>query len=505
MKIAIVGGGTAGWLAALMIKKVQQESHDVVVIESEKIGIIGAGEGSTGYLTDIIQGNTWDYGCNEADFFRETNATVKLGILHRDWKQLDHEYIAPLDGAAVSTTGTDYLLMHALLNDHPMHAVSDDGYYIEKNWSSFFWENGKIDNTKSHAYHFDGHLVGKYFKKVCGDSVKTIDAQVVDVALSQNGYIESVKLDDGQIVEADFFIDASGFAKLFSKKLDVPWISYSDFLPVDTAIPFILPPEEEIAPVTTAWAQKYGWMWMIPIQNRRGCGYVYDGSFISEDEAKKEIEQQLGHEIDPIKVIKFDTGRQAELWKKNCLFIGLSAAFAEPLEATSIHSTIMQLNSFVFHYLKDTRDETCNTGCVNRYNRKMGSMYDDFKDFLSVHYAGKRTDSEFWKMMSSGERLSPMAKDIIDMQKTKIVSPNDLDHYFGYAGAALYNWVLAGLGYIGKEEAERELSFYGQHELGRSVWELNSNSRAPLEKIMIKNTEFVHKVKEYADGNYFSK
>jgi tryptophan halogenase len=245
-------------------------------------------------------------------------------------------------------------------------------------------------------------------------------------------------------------------------------------------------------------------MWMIPVQGRRGCGYVYDSNFTSDEEAKAEIETQLGHEIEPIKIIKFDTGRQRELWKKNCLFIGLSAAFAEPLEATSIHSTIMQLNSFVFHYLKDTKEDTCNSGSINRYNRKMALMYDDFKDFLSIHYASQRTDSEFWKAMNAGEYLSPMAKDLIEMQRSKIVTQNDLDQYFGYAGAALYNWVLIGLGYIGKKEAVRELDFYSQHEIAKTVWDLHANSRAHLSEIMIDNTQFVNKIKEYADGNYFS-
>ena len=504
MKIVIVGGGTAGWLAALMIKKIQGDSHDVTVIESTKIGIIGAGEGSTGYLTDIIQGNTWDYGCNEADFLKETKATVKLGIKHKEWRQLGHEYIAPIDGAATSPIGTDYLLMHAILNDYPIHTVSDNGYFIEKGWSSFFWENGKIDNTRAHAYHFDGHLVGKYFKKVCGDSVHHVDDEVIDIELFDNGFVKSVKLKSGQMLEGDFFVDASGFSRIFADRLEVKWVSYSDYLPVNTAMPFILPSVEKVSPVTTAWALKNGWMWMIPTADRRGCGYVYDSNFTSDDDAKLEIEKQLGHEIDPIKIIKFDTGRQSQLWHKNCLFIGLSAAFAEPLEATSIHSTIMQLNLFIFHYLRDTFVDTCNFGSINRYNRKMALMYDDFKDFLSIHYASQRTDSEFWRMMSSGERLSPVAKDFIEMQKTKIVNQNDLDQYFGYAGASLYNWVLNGLGYIGKNEAEREMSFYNQYELGKTVWDLNMESRSQWNAIMIDNTEFIKLVGEYSNGNNFS-
>lgn len=197
MKIIIVGGGTAGWLAALMIKKVQGNSHSVTVIESSDIGIIGAGEGSTGQLVDIVRGISWDYGCNEADFLVETGATIKLGIIHRDWKELGHEYIAPLDSTAVPAIGTDYIMMHAIMNDLPVHTSSINGFMIEKNLSSYFWQDNKISSTASHAYHFDGHKVGKYFKKVCGKDVSIVDAKVLDLNLNHSGEIESLILDNG--------------------------------------------------------------------------------------------------------------------------------------------------------------------------------------------------------------------------------------------------------------------------------------------------------------------
>jgi flavin-dependent dehydrogenase len=507
MKITIVGGGTAGWLAALMIKKVQGDSHDVTVIESSEIGIVGAGEGSTGYLTDIIQGNTWDYGCNEEDFFKETGATVKLGIKHKEWKELGHEYIAPIDGSSVGTIGTDYMLMHAILNDLPPHMASDNGKLIEHNLSSFYKKEDMIENTKSHAYHFDAHLVGKYFKKVCGDSVNHIDAKVVEININSDQSIESVLLDSGETIESDFFIDASGFAKLFSKKLGIDWISYAKHLPVNTAMPFLLPYEdgEVIEPVTTAWAMSSGWMWKIPTQTRYGCGYVFDNNFISNEEAQKEIEEKLGKKIEPIRFLNFETGRLDKLWVKNCLFIGLSAAFAEPLEATSIHSTIVQLHTFIFDYLKNDKKDTCNGGSIGIYNRRMSKMYDDFKDFLSIHYLTQRDDSEFWKVAKSGKLLTERNKQYLEMQKSKIISPSDVDQYYGYAGAALYNWVMTGLGFIDKELANKELEFYQQHDLGKAVWDLNQSSFIDRKADIIDNTDFTMNIKEYASGNRFSK
>lgn len=507
MKITIVGGGTAGWLAALMIKKVQGDSHEVTVIESSQIGIVGAGEGSTGYLTDIIQGNTWDYGCNEEDFFRETNATVKLGIKHKEWKQLGHEYIAPIDGSAVGTIGTDYMLLYSILNDIPAHTSSDNGMYIEHNLSSFFKLGDLVDNTKGHAYHFDAHLVGKYFKKVCGDDVTHIDAKVLDINVEPNGSVESIVLDNGQTIYSDFFIDASGFARLFGKKLGIDWISYAKHLPVNTAMPFLIPhkDDERIEPVTTAWAQKAGWMWQIPTQDRIGCGYVFDNNFITNEQAHAEIEQKLGMEVEPIRFLNFETGRNDKLWFKNCLFIGLSAAFAEPLEATSIHSTIIQLHTFIFDYLKDTQEDTCNQGMINIYNHRMSKMYDDYKDFLSIHYITQRTDSEFWKWIGTGELLPDRALDYLELQKTKLLHPNDFDQYYGYAGASLYNWIMVGLGFVDKKLAKKELEFYNQYDIAEAVWKLNFNSFNDSKNDMIDNTDFILNIKEYANGNRFPK
>jgi tryptophan halogenase len=506
MRITVVGGGTAGWLAALMIKKVQGDSHDVTVVESSQIGIVGAGEGSTGYLTDIIQGNTWDYGCNEADFLAETNATIKLGIKHKEWKRLGHEYIAPIDGSAIATTGTDYLLLHAILNDLNPHEASENGKLIQSNMSSFYFEDGKIENTKSHAYHFDAHLVGQYFKKVCGQDVTHIDAKVLDINVDPNGNVDSIVLDNGQTVQSDFFVDASGFARLFGKKLGIDWISYAKHLPVNTAMPFLIPHTDgkRIEPVTTAWAQKAGWMWQIPTQDRYGCGYVFDNNFLSNDEAQIEIEQKLGMEIEPIRFLNFETGRSDKFWFKNCLSIGLAAAFAEPLEATSIHSTIVQLHSFIFDYLKDTKESTCNQGMINIYNRKTAKMYDDYKDFLAIHYVTERADSEFWRWIQTGELLPDKVLDYLELQKSKILHPNDFDQYYGYAGASLYNWVLTGIGIIDKKLAKSEMDFFNQYDIGKAVWDLSSDAFDNIKDGMIDNTDFVLNIKEYTSGYQFS-
>lgn len=494
MRICIVGGGTAGWLAALMIKKIQGDSHEVTLIESSRIGIVGAGEGSTGYLTDIIQGNSWNYGCNERDFFRETGATVKLGIRHRDWRHVGHSYIGPIDGSTSVGSDCDYMLLHALINDIPFHTASPNGYMIERSLSNYWpLEDGTLGNTSGHAYHFDAHRVGRYFKKVCGTGVTAIDAEVVDIALDDRGMITSVILADGRCIDADFFIDCSGFKRIFADKLGVPWISYRKHLPVNSAMPFLLPYEdgETIDPVTTAWAQTAGWMWQIPTQDRKGCGYVFCDDFISNDQAQLEIERVLGRKIEPIRFLKFDTGRAERHWMKNCLFLGLAAAFAEPLEATSIHSTIVQLNWFIFNYLRDERDETCNPASTTLYNRRVARMYDDFRDFLVLHYMTTRSDSEFWKWMNTQETATEKVRILLDLIKTRTIQPCDFDSYFGSAGSGLHNWIMAGLGMIGKDLALRDIRFYGREQLAIDSWLMHNHSMERTTGLMIPNTEMV--------------
>jgi hypothetical protein len=493
VQIVIVGGGTAGWLAALMIKKVYGDLHNITLIESKNIGIIGAGEGSTGYLTDIIQGNAWDYGCNEGDFFKETGATVKLGIKHKEWKKLGHTYIAPLDSPRLVNEKTDCSLSYAILKDYPFHLTSQNGFYIENNLSSFFEKDGKIENVKSHAYHFDGHRVGQYFKKVCGDSVSLIDDKVVDLELNQYGFIDYLILESGRKIQGDFFVDASGFNRIFSKKLNVAWKSYQDNLTVNTAMPFLLEHEEgkEIEPVTTSWAQKAGWMWMIPTQDRYGCGYVFDNNFISNEEAQKEIESKINKKINPIKFISFEAGRLEDAWKNNCLFIGLSSAFAEPLEATSIHSTIIQLKCFIFDFLKETTDETCNKGNTEIYNKKISKMYDDYKDFINIHYASEREDSEFWRFLKTGETLTERSKELLSIQKSRFLRRADFEEYEGYAGAPLYNWIMAGLGIIDKNLAKKEMELFKQESLSERQWTANLYEWKKIKKTMIKNDDFI--------------
>jgi tryptophan halogenase len=466
MNIVIVGGGTAGWVTALMITH-RHPNHKITVIESTKIGVIGVGESTTGMLTDLLINHNYQFGLDHNEFIIETGATLKYSIKHKGWtNNIDEFYQGPIDGSDTKEHTPDPLFSYAMANlsrDQLLNA-STCGYWIDKGLSNMNkWS--KTFNNHRHAMHVDAHLVSKYFKKhtLKKSNASHIDNEVIDAELDERGYIKSVRLKDNSVVEGDLFIDCSGFAQILMKKMPGnKWNSYQKNLPLNTGLPFQLKylPGETPEPFTTAWAQKNGWMWQIPLMDRKGCGYVFCDAYTTPEKAQKEIEIKLGREIDPIKVIKFDTGRQDSAWINNCITIGLSSAFLEPLEATSIHTTIVQGKVLAFEYIQSTLEDTVNPGSINVYNHRTRTMFDDVKDFLVMHYMGGRQDSEFWKYISTGVTKTPAVENLLEMAKHRMPTINDFPQYYGSAGWALYSYVMEGIGRLNKPNADREINIH---------------------------------------------
>lgn len=464
MHIVIVGGGTAGWMAALITAK-RHPNHKVTVIDSSEIGIIGVGESTTGLLTDILTNHFWDFGCDHDEFIIETGASLKYAIKHKGWtNNVDDYYIGPIDGSYTKELLPDVYFAYGMesLNDKEFIINSKIGHSIYNNMSNFNKHTKQFSNY-SHAMHVDAYLVGKYFKKVClrSENANHIDAKVVDANLdSVTGFIKSVKLEDGREIEGDFFLDCSGFKRILMNKLENNWVSYQKYLPNNSAIPFLKEYDEGEYPdpCTRAWALSSGWMWTIPLLERTGNGYVFCDDFISPEKAYEEIESKVGKNIKPAPLIKFNTGRQESAWVKNCITIGLASAFIEPLEATSIHSTIVQIRNFVFEYLRPTVEDTVNEGSRQIYNQRTRKMFDDLRDFLVAHYMGGRTDSEYWKYISSGATQTEFVSQLIEMSKHRMPSSHDFPTYYGSAGWPLYSYVLAGIGKLSKEVCSAELN-----------------------------------------------
>lgn len=472
MKIIIAGGGTAGWLTALYVLKKLPKQHEVVVIESSKLGIIGVGEGGTPFLGDIIRNVDCDFGIDGEEFTKETDAAMKMGIFHRNWKVRGEDYKAPLDFSPTHKQDNDAYLLHALENNIPFHLTTKLGWY---------WDQTKIPYSKvpsptknpdyyiseGHSYHFNTYLLGRYFKKiVCEAGGTYIDAVITEVSTNDNG-IESLTLDSGEVLTGDLYVDCTGFSKALITKLTDNWLDYSENLPINRAMAFYLPVEkgQEIPLWTIAHALSSGWMWQIPILNRFGCGYVFCDKYLTDEQAQEEIEKELGTKIEPYKFIKFQSGRFDKGWNKNCVALGLSYSFVEPLEATSIHSTIIQIENLT-EVISDKIS-------IDEYNIRASKLLDAIKDFISAHYSGGRTDSEFWKNV----KLTDFAQRMVDLSKTRLLTPDDIPAGKGHPQAFQYNMVLAGLGHITPELAKRTIDSLNIRDKMNKEWSEWSQAR----------------------------
>jgi len=462
MNIVIAGGGTAGWLAALFIVKTQPNIHNITVVASSKIGIIGAGENATGLFKDVLMGRFFDIDVSMDDFMSKTEATYKNGILNVNWTKDGSDYFTPLGCCSSYKGNDDIVFKYALANDKKnIHMYADSGYLHEKGR----WEEDL------QSFHFNSHKAGEYLKDIClRDGVTVIDSVIEDIELSETGDISGLRIEGGQLLAGDLFIDATGFSRLLMKKLDVDWVSYKDILPVDRAIPFFLDdPELMKRRYTTATALSSGWMWNVPLQTRVGAGYTYDSNFLTEDEAIKEVEDYLGYKVNPIKVIKFEAGRSQTTWVKNCISVGLAQSFVEPLEATSIHSTIVQLIVFVNEVLLPDWGSTNTEVSRDRFNLMCRRMNDATADFISLHYQGGREDTPFWRHMTHNKIVTPFAKTVIEHAKTKVPSITSYQaDLFTTAPICLWNWTLAGLNLLTPEVAKASLDATGREKLAKT-------------------------------------
>ena len=449
--ILIIGGGTAGWLAALVLGAEVRRLKcpcDITVVESSRIGTAGVGEGTTSVFRHLLA----HLGLDEFEFMRETGATIKLGIRHKDWRRTGHHYDGPLDvPEQLAGPGLD---LYSLRSGRPVTETHLFQHLIDRKRAPFAYRDERLipAGPYHHAYHFDQSRAGVWLRSKAQD-VRVIDDQVEDVQVGSSG-ITSVHLEGGRFLSADLYLDCTGFRRVLGSALGAQWLSYGDVLPVNRAMPFwINLKDEEISPVTLAWAQKNGWLWQIPTQERYGCGYVYSDAHTSPNEAQAEIEAVLGREIEPRNDIKIESGRLKDAWTGNCVALGLSSAFLEPLEATSVHGTVVQL------LLLSGMLGTLSSTDRDNYNATVGQQVDDFRDFIRLHYVSERRDSPFWQDIAA---THPKAvTDLLAFCKHRVPQQEDFPVFpFGlpHVGAELYLPVLDGLGLLNKEAAKTMLA-----------------------------------------------
>ena len=485
--IVIVGGGTSGWTTATMlIDRIFPETKtNITLIESKDVPIIGVGESTTGQMPYLISNSNY---LNELDFLKTTGSTFKYGIKHSDWKVIGDSFNSPLLPGWDNETRYPHETYDYMRNYHLAAQKSVDNFYHSKcmDQHKVFYVKGDPNNkypgivpehghqlldTTGYGYHMDAYLASDYLRSKALNTgrIKRTENTVKEVVRDSAGHVIDLKLADGGSVSGDLFIDCSGFSRLLKAK-DNKFISYSNYLLVDTAL--IIPkqyPEniDHVRTYTEAKAMKNGWMFKIPLQKRMGRGYNFSSKHTTKEDAHKELEQSLGEEVDVKNVISFEPGRLEKFWDKNVLHVGISSGFLEPLEATTIHISLKQMEHFMEEYYHDMIDLN-NQALQNQFNYGMTTMYDDNRDFLIYHYHNTRQDTEFWRDASSESTLSKKLKNNMSIWNSRTPRKSDMSsspiENTLLLGTILYYNIAIGMSSISPKLSEYELKYYGLYE-----------------------------------------
>ena len=397
--IVIVGGGSAGWMTAAALSRLLQPEHmQITLVESEQIGTIGVGEAT---IPDIANFNRI-LGIREDEFMAATNATFKLGIQFENWGHLGERYFHPFGQHGADMHGIDFhqfwlaTKKHGSKNsieDYSLCAVAakQGKFQLPAN------DPRKVLSQIRYAYHFDATLYAGFLRNYSEKrGVKRIEGKVETIKVqNETGFIESLKLDSGKVISGDFFFDCTGFkALLMSETLGVRFQDWTHWLPCNSAQAIACEQNGPLLPYTKATALKAGWQWRIPTQKRTGSGHIYSNQFISDQDAGDALLKGLdGAPMGAPKQLRFTTGRRETFWDKNCIAIGLSAGFLEPLESTSIYLIQMGISRFISMFPGSQHPSIVS----KEYNRHMSLLFDQVRDFLILHYCTTvRDDSDFW-------------------------------------------------------------------------------------------------------------
>lgn len=410
-KVVIVGGGTAGWLAAAAFAKLLAGIVEVQLIESDEIGIVGVGEAT------IPQIRTYNAALelDEDEFIRATQATFKLGIEFINWRKLGHAYFHTFGDNGMPLARTPF--HHYWLRARRDPRFADLWCYspnaqaaLKGRFTRAPFEMAGRSVAIAHAFHFDAALYAKFLRGFAeARGVTRTEGKIVSVDQDpESGFVDALRLERGEVIRGDLFVDCSGFRGLLIEgALQTGYQDWSHWLPCDRAWAAPTRNAGPARPYTQSISHSAGWQWRIPLQHRTGNGHVFCSAHISEDEARAVLLANLeGEALAEPRLIKFVTGRRNKFWNKNVVALGLASGFLEPLESTSIHLIQAGVNRLLSLFP--------HTGIhpaeVDEYNRQCTLEFERIRDFIILHYhANERTDSKFWidcRNMSVPEELT---------------------------------------------------------------------------------------------------
>lgn len=450
--IAIIGGGTAGWLAAnhLAVELRAEPDIKITVIESSEIGIIGVGEGTVPHIKKSLM----KFGISEAELLANCDTTFKKGIKFVDWmtpaaERSDNFYYHPF--ASPYPAGIDVTSLY-LKNSDRMHFsdVTEVPVLAEAMKAPKSVASPQYEGSVNYAYHFNAVKFGQLLAKNAREKLNVIHkiATIVDAQLNSDGEVAYLTTKDGEQLHYDFYVDCSGFHSLILGKLfDVPFIDKSAQILTDTAIAVQIPTEfkTEIPPYTLAKAHSAGWMWDIPLTNRRGVGFVYSSAHMSESAAVEGLSKYL--KLDPEKFsprkIPMRIGYREKFWCKNAVALGLSQGFVEPLEATSILVTDFAAELFARNF--SVEKETMSVA-ADYCNKVVSYTWERVMDFVQMHYClSDRQDSAFWRLNTNEVKLSDVLAERLAMWKVNAPKKSDFFSSFDLFNVESYLFVIYGM------------------------------------------------------------
>jgi tryptophan halogenase len=392
-KIVIAGGGTAGWMAAALLSKTMGKVLDITLVESEEIGTVGVGEATIPPLVTYLR----LLKMKEQDFMAATQATFKLGISFENWKDAGEKYFH-----SFGTTGTDHWtagFQHFWLKDRERGSKIDYGDYCLELVAAREGKFGHLPKQGlNYAFHLDATLFAKLLRQF-GEKlgVRRIEGKIQAIDTHpENGFVQSLKMESGQVVEGDLFIDCTGFrGLLIEQTLKTGYEDWTHWLPCDSALALQTESMIEPVPYTRAIAHSAGWQWRIPLQHRVGNGLVFSSGYMSEGEAREHLLKNIvGGHLGKPRLLKFVTGRRLKNWNRNVVALGLASGFVEPLESTSIHL----IQQGMIRLMQLFPHEGIKQSDVDEYNKHSQSEIEYIRDFIILHYkVTNRQDTPFWR------------------------------------------------------------------------------------------------------------
>ncbi|MCU6452780.1 tryptophan 7-halogenase [Sphingomonas sp. A2-49] len=439
--IAILGGGTAGWMAACLMARAWPAAR-ITVVESPEIGIVGVGEGSTPQLKALFE----TLGIAEAEWMSAADATYKTGIAFHGWADDTPSYFHPFAGQVdLHTQGAFFASAHArrLGADVPAHP---DRFFLNARLATAGRAPISTENFPfriGYGYHFDAHKVGDVLRRhALTRGVIHLPRRVTDVGVGADGNVARLSLDDGDAVTAELFVDASGFRSVIAQgALGVPFRSFAGNLFADRAVVMPTPRGPQLAVQTRATALSAGWAWDIPLTSRTGNGYVYASRYLSADAAETELRTHLGLLDADVAArhLTMKVGRVAESWHANCLAIGLAQGFVEPLEATALHIVQATVEGFIAAFGRGERAA---------FNAAIARRYEGIRDYIVAHYRLNRRGGDFWRAVATNDDLSDDLRAIMSAWFTgrdvaEVIAARDLG---GFYAPMSWEVLLAGYG-----------------------------------------------------------